>query len=72
MRPRARNPSPLPLLTAAGYRLPSPREPRPEKHRAAIPIRRKQDKRLRAAGGARTFATIRLPAPDKMYAVATR
>ena len=42
------------------------------KNTAPPPIRRKQDKRLRAAGGARTFATIRLPAPDKMYAVATR
>jgi len=35
VRLRARNPSPLPPLTAAGYRLPSPREPRSEKHRAA-------------------------------------
>lgn len=54
--------------------------PRHFRHRASLdpkntappPIRRKQDKRQHAAGGARTFATIRLPAPDKMYAVATR
>ena len=43
----------------------------PKKH-APPPIRRKRDKRLRAAGGSQTFATIRLPANDKMCAVATR
>lgn len=43
----------------------------PKKH-APPPIRRKRDKRLRAAGGSQTFVTIRLPANDKMCAVATR
>ena len=42
------------------------------KNTALPPIRRKRDKRLRAAGGSQTFVTIRLPANDKMYAVATR
>ena len=36
------------------------------------PIRRKKDKRQCAALCGRTFATIRLPAPDKMCAAATR
>jgi hypothetical protein len=42
------------------------------KKHAPPPIRRKRDKRLRAAGGSQTFATIRLPENDKMCAVATR
>ena len=42
------------------------------KNTAPPPIRRKRDKRQCAARCGRTFATIRLPAPDKMYAVATR
>lgn len=43
-----------------------------QKNTAPPPIRRKQDKRLRAAEGSQTFATIRLPENDKMCAVATR
>lgn len=45
--------------------------PDAEKRRTGS-ICRKRDKRLCAAGGSKTFATIRLPANDKMYAVATR
>ena len=42
------------------------------KNTAPPPIRRKRDKRLRAALCGQTFATIRLPENDKMCAVATR
>ena len=61
-------PAPSPSPTAA-FRHRASLDP---KNTAPPPIRRKQDKRLRAARCGHTFATIRLPAPDKMYAVTIR
>ena len=69
-----------PFTAPAPHRRPSPPPAAAFRHRASLdpkntvspPIRRKQDKRLRAARCGHTFATIRLPANDKMCAVATR